>query len=439
VIRRLSFATRTTFASLSVRNFRLFFTGQLISQVGNWLTAIALVLLVLHRTGSGVAVGLLTAAQFGPILVLGAWAGVIADRSDKRRLLLVTQSLEMLQSFGLAALAFWPGAPLWSFYAVATAGGVMLAFDNPTRRSFVSELVDHRDIQNAVSLNAALMTGSRIIGPALAGLLSVTVGFGWCFALDGVSYVAVLWSLLLMRPNELRRAPAADHGSGQVREGLRYVRRTPDLWIPLVMLAVIGTFTFNFAVVLPLLIERSLGGTDATYTVVYSVLSVGSLVGALAAARRHEVRVRTMAIAAGIFGVAMIVFAGAPDVALALPLALGVGFASVWFMTASTAMMQLHAAPTMRGRVLALQAIVLIGSTPIGGPILGWVSDAAGARAGVVLGGVAALVAAGWGFVAARRAVRLATTGDAAAAVPQALELSGARQAADGVTDAPAA
>jgi MFS family permease len=439
MIGRFAAGTRTTFASLSVRNFRLFFFGQLISQVGNWLTSIALVLLVLHRTGSGVAVGWLTAAQFGPILLLGAWAGVVADRSDKRKLLLVTQSGEMLQSFALAALAFWPGAPLWSFYVVAFAGGVMFAFDNPTRRSFVSEMVPPSGIQNAVSLNAALMTGSRIVGPALAGLLSVTVGFGWCFTIDGLSYLAVIASLLAMRTKELRPAPLTERGSGQIREGLRYVRRTSDLWIPLVMLAVIGTFTFNFSVVLPLLIERSLAGTDATYTAVYSVLSVGSLVGALAAARRHHVEVRTMAIAAAIFGVAMIVFATAPSVSVAFPLALVVGFASVWFMTASTAMMQLHAVPTMRGRVLALQAIVLVGSTPIGGPVLGWVSDVAGARAGVVLGGVAALGAAGWGLFAARRAVQRRTMEDAASAVAQGVELTGTRQAPDGVTDLPAA
>jgi MFS family permease len=429
---------RSTFSSLSIRNFRLFFTGQLVSQVGTWLTSIALVLLVLHRTGSGVAVGLLTAAQFGPILVLGAWAGLVADRSDKRRLLLTTQTLEMLQSFALAALAFWPAAPLWSFYVVAFVGGVMLAFDNPARRSFVSEMVPESHIQNAVSLNAALMTGSRIVGPALAGLLTVTVGFGWCFAVDGLSYLAVIASLILMHRAELRQPPAAEREGGQVRAGLAYVRRTPDLWIPLVMLAVIGTFTFNFSVVLPLLIERTLGGTDATYTIVFSVLSVGSLIGALAAARRHTVEVRTMAIAAAIFGAAMLVFATAPTVGFAFPLALLVGFASVWFMTASTAMMQLRATPTMRGRVLALQAVVLIGSTPIGGPILGWVSDTAGARAGVLLGSVAALAAAAWGLFAVRHVGRSRPV-DAAEAVPQALELDGTRQAADGVTDRSAA
>jgi MFS family permease len=435
VIKKTRAAFATTFRSLRVRNFRLFFTGQLISQVGNWLTSIALVLLVLHRTGSGVAIGLLTAALFGPILVLGAWAGLVADRSDKRRLLLVTQSLEMLQSFGLAALAFWPGAPLWSFYAVAFAGGVVLAFDNPTRRAFVSEMVPEDGVQNAVSLNAALMTSSRIIGPALAGLLTVTVGSGWCFTVDGLSYIAVLASLLMMRRSELRTPPAAARERGQVRAGFRYVRRTPDLWIPLVMLAVIGTFTFNFSVVLPLMLERTLGGTDATYTAVYSVLSVGSLIGALAAAHRHRVEVRTMAFAGIVFGVAMVVFATAPTVSVAFPLALAVGFSSVWFMTASTAMMQLRSSQIMRGRVLALQAIVLIGTTPIGGPILGWVSDMFGARVGIVLGGVAALAAASWGLFAARR-VHRSVHEDAGAAVPDGLVM--ANVAAD-EPDAPAA
>ena len=207
----------------------------------------------------------------------------------------------------------------------------------------------------------------------------------------------------MMRTSELRTPPAADRARGQVREGFRYVRRTPDLWIPLVMLAVIGTFTFNFSVVLPLMIERSLGGTDATYTAVYSVLSVGSLLGALAAAQRRHVQIRTMAVAAAVFGAAMLLFATTPGIGVAFPLALLVGFSSVWFMTASTAMMQLRSDRVMRGRVLALQAIVLIGSTPVGGPLLGYVSDLYGARAGLVLGGVAALGAAAWGIMAARR------------------------------------
>jgi len=403
VRRRLLETVRTTFRSLRVRNFRLFFVGQLISQVGTWLTSIALVLLVLHRTGSGIAIGALTAVQFGPVLLLGAWAGLIADRSNKRHLLLVTQSLEMAQSFALAVLAFLPSAPLWTFYLTALAGGVMLAFDNPARRSFVSEMVPKDEVQNAVSLNSALMTSSRIVGPALAGLLSISVGFGWCFTLDACSYLAVIASLWRMRPAELWPAQPTARARGQVRDGLRYVRRTPDLWIPLVMMAVVGTLTFNFSVVIPLFVERTLGGTDATYTLLYSVLSIGSLLGALAAAHRRRVEISTIAFASLVFGVAMLLFALTPRLAVAFPLALLVGCSSVGFMTASTAMMQLRSDPRMRGRVLALQAIVFLGSTPLGGPLLGYVCDVAGPRAGVALGGMAAVAAAGWGAWRARR------------------------------------
>ena len=404
--RRALDAFHDTFRSLRVRNFRLFFWGQLISQVGSWLTSVALVLLILHRTGSGIGVGVLVALQFGPVLLLGAWAGLIADRSDKRRLLLTTQTLQMLQSFALAALALWSAAPTWAFYVTALAGGLILTFDNPTRRSFVSEMVPSEDIQNAVSLNSALMTSSRIVGPAIAGLLVVTVGFAACFTVDAISYLAVLLALWMMRPAELLQPPATERAEGQVRDGLRYVRRTPDLWIPLVMMAVVGTLTFNFSVVLPLFVERTLGGTDASYTLLYSVLSVGSLLGALIAARRHHVSIATIAGASLLFGVAMLVFSVMPSLRAAFPTALVVGLASVAFMTTSTAMMQLRADPQMRGRVLALQAIVFLGSTPVGGPLLGFVCDAFGARAGVALGGIAAVAAAGWGVLAARRVSR---------------------------------
>ncbi len=404
--RRAADALRDTFRSLHVRNFRLFFWGQLISQVGSWLTSVALVLLVLHRTGSGIGVGTLVALQFGPVLLLGAWAGLIADRSDKRRLLLTTQALQMLQSFALATLAFLPNAPTWAFYVTALVGGLILSFDNPARRSFVSEMVPAEDIQNAVSLNSALMTSSRIVGPALAGLLVVTVGFGWCFTVDAVSYLAVLAGLWMMRPAELLQPPVTERAKGQVRDGLRYVRRTDELWIPLVMMAVVGTLTFNFSVVLPLFVERSLGGTDATYTLLYSVLSVGSLLGALIAARRRHVSIATIATASLVFGGAMLVFSVMPTLRAAFPTALVVGLASVGFMTASTAMMQLRSDPQMRGRVLALQAIVFLGSTPVGGPLLGFVCDAFGPRAGVALGGLAAIAAAGWGVLAARRVSR---------------------------------
>ncbi|GIU86952.1 MAG: MFS transporter [Acidimicrobiia bacterium] len=395
--------TRETFRSLGVRNFRLFFLGQLVSQVGNWLTLIGQTLLVLHLTDSGVAVGLLTAFQFVPVLLIGAWAGLVADRSDKRRLLLGVQVFAMVQSFVLAALAFTDSPPVAAIYAVAAFGGVAMAFDNPARRSLVVELVEADDVPNAVSLNSALMTSARVVGPALAGLLITTVGFGWCFALDGLSYVAVIAALVRMDPRRIRRGPVTDRGKGQVREGLRYVRRVPELWIPLAMMAIVGTLAFNFQVVMPLFVTRDLGGDASTFTWFFSVVSVGSLVGALATARRRSTGVRDVVVTSGAFGASMLVLAVTPHLALAFPVGVVIGVASIGFMVSSTAIVQLRADPVMRGRVLALQAIVFLGSTPIGGPILGWVSEAFGARVGVAVGGAAALAAAAFGAVAARR------------------------------------
>lgn len=400
---RMRAATRDTFSSFAVRNFRLFFAGQTVSQVGNWLTLIAQTLLVLKLTGSGVMVGLLTACQFAPVLLLGAWGGLVADRSDKRRLLIVVQIMAMAQSFALAALAFMDHPPVAAIFAVAAAGGLTTAFDNPARRAIVVEMVPEEMVNNAVSLNSALMTGSRIVGPALAGLLIANVGYGWCFLVDGISYLAVLVGYGMMDGNEIRAAAPAVKGKGQVRAGLRYVRSMRDLWIPLTMMAIIGTLTFNFSVVMPLLVERTFHGTESDFTWLFSVLSVGSLIGALATARRQQVDVRHVIGSAAAFGASMLVFAASPNLVGAFPLGLLVGVSSIAFMTSSTAIVQVRADPSMRGRVLALQAMVFLGSTPIGGPILGWLCDWLNPRAGVVVGGAAALVAAGWGYLAAHR------------------------------------
>ena len=405
---RVGVAVRTTFRSLRVRNFRLFFVGQLISQIGTWLTQIALTLLVLHITKSGVAIGVLVACQFGPVLVLGAYGGVVADRADKRRLLLITQTLQMLQSFVLGAFAFMSDPPLIAFYITALAGGIFLAFDNPARRSFVSEMVPPEDVQNAVTLNTAVMTSSRIFGPALAGVLVVTAGYGWAFTVDAITYLAVLAGLWMMRPQELYPVPRTAKAKGQVRDGLRYVRTVPELWVPMVMVAIIGTFTFNFGVTLPLFVQRSLHGSDGTYTLLYSVLSVGSFAGALAAAHRRSIEVRHVVSGAFGFGGAMFLLAASPNLVGAFPIALVMGFASIAFMTAATAIVQVHADPSKRGRVLALQAMVMIGTTPIGGPLLGWMCDTFGARSGLVVGGVAAVVAGAWGRARTKRDVAAA-------------------------------
>ena len=387
----------STFRSLRHRNFRLFFTGQLISQTGTWLTMVAQTLLVLSLTKSGVTLGLLTAAQFGPVLVLGAWAGAIADRADKRKLLMTVQLLAMVQSLALGAvvLAGWASVPV--IFALAAVQGVLTAFDNPARRAFVVEMVPTEDLSNAVSLNSAVMTGSRVVGPAAAGGLVLWVGYGWPFIIDAVSYVAVLAGLFLMRPEELNRSAPMVKAKGQVREGLRYIRSQPMLFVPIVMMAIIGTFAFNFSVTVPLLVDGPLGGGTTTFTLLFSVLSLGSLIGALVTARRTEVTSKQLVVSAGGFGVTMLLLAAAPNLGLAFPAAVLLGLASIAFMTSSTAIVQVLAGPEYRGRVLAIQGMVFLGSTPIGGPLVGWISDVAGPRSGVAVGGVACLVAAVYG------------------------------------------
>ena len=392
-----------TFRSLRLRNFRLFFTGQLISQIGNWLTLIAQALLVLKLTDSGIALGVLAACQFGPVLILGAWSGLVADRSDKRKLLIIVQTFAMFESFALAFVAFMHHPSVMIVYIIAIFGGIATAFDNPARRAFVVEMVPDTHVQNAVSLNSALMMGSRVVGPALAGLMIHTVGYGWTFAADGFSYIAVILGLALMRTAEMRPRVIAQRGKGQVRAGLKYARTLPELWLPLVMMAIVGTLAFNFQTVMPLLVKRTLHGNDTTFTLVYSVISVGSLIGALLSARRTSIKINDITLAAFGFGFSMILLAITPNVAFTYVIGVAVGISSITFMTTSTAIVQLRSAPEMRGRVLALQAIVFLGSTPIGGPILGWVCQQFGARWGVMIGGLGALAAGGYGWRAARR------------------------------------
>ncbi|MCU1371103.1 MAG: arabinose efflux permease family protein [Ilumatobacteraceae bacterium] len=390
-------AATDTFRSLRHRNFRLFFGGQLVSQTGTWLSMVTQTLLVLKLTDSGVALGLLMAFQFGPMLLLGAWAGAVADRADKRKMLTVLQAAAMGQSFALGLLVLSGGASVATIYALAAIQGVITAFDNPVRRSFVVEMVPADDLPNAVSLNSAVMTGSRVFGPAIAGALVLTVGYGWPFIIDGFSYLAVIGSLLMMRSDELFRSAPTPHRKGQVREGLRYIRSEPNLLVPLIMMALIGTFAFNFQVTVPLLVDGPLSGGTGTFTLLFSVLSLGSLIGALATARRSSVRPQQLVNAAAAFGGAMVLLALAPNLGVAFPVSVLLGLASIAFMTTSTAIVQLLAGPEYRGRVLAIQGMVFLGSTPIGGPIVGWVSDAVGPRAGIAVGAVACFAAAAYG------------------------------------------
>lgn len=412
---RLRLVGGETFRSLQIRNFRLFFIGQGVSQIGNWLTLIAQTLLVLKLTDSGIALGGLAAAQFGPVLLFGGYAGLIADRSDKRRLLLIVQTFAMAQSFVLATLAFQDHPPVWAIYVIAWFGGMATAFDNPARRSYVVEMVPEDQVTNAVSLNSALMTGSRIIGPALGGALVVSFGFGWAFLLDGLSYVAVLVGLWKIDSTLVRRPKPTPRGKGQVRAGLQYAWSLPELRVPLLMMTVIGTLAFNFQTVLPLFTTRDLHGGSGTFSLMMSIVSVGSLAGALRAARRTDVSVRTVSLSALGFGASMLAVAASPNQPVAFAVGMVMGFTSISFMTSSTAIVQLRAKASMRGRVLALQAMVFLGSTPIGGPILGWVCQQFGARWGLALGAVATLGAGVYGLAVARGPKPVAVTERAAA------------------------
>jgi MFS family permease len=391
-----------TFISLRNRNFRLFFIGQSISNTGNWLTNVALTLLVLKLTKSGFAVGLSAACQYGPILFLSPWAGAIADRSDKRRALLLTQTLEMAQSIGLAMLAFMPRPPLYGLYALAFAGGLVLSFDNPLRRSFVSEMVPKEDLANAVVLYSTIVNVSRVFGPALAGLLATTLGYGWCFAVDASTYLVVLFCIYIMRVSELHLQPPAPRAPGQVREGVRYLLSVPVLWISFAMLAAVGTLSYNFNVTLPLFVTGSLHRSEGVFTILYSVFSIGAVASALVVASRRLVEIRHVIIGAAAFGVSMLLLAAAPNVFVAIPVILLVGMASILYMTSTTAIVQVGSRREMHGRLLALQTVFVAGTGVIGGPLCGWLADVMGGRAPIVLGGVVCLAAAGFGQVAVR-------------------------------------
>ena len=392
-----------TFLSLRNRNFRLYFSGQIVSNTGNWLTNVALVLLVLKITGSGFAVGVLAACQFGPILLLSAWAGAVADRSDKRRLLLLTQSLEMAQSIGLAILAFMPHPPLGGLYALAVAGGILLAFDNPLRRSFVTEMVPAEDRPNAVVLYSVIVNVARIFGPALAGLLVVTVGLRLVFH-DRRRLVP--GRARLHRPHAHGRAspPAAQ----AAHAGVRCARvcamccRCPRSGSASSCWPSSRCCRTTSPSLCRCFVTDTLHRPSTVFTILYAVFGAGAVVCGLVVAHRSLVRLRHAVLGAFALGLAMLLLAFVPGVGLAVPAVFLVGMASILYLTATTAIVQVEARPEMHGRVLALQTVLFGGGTFIGGPILGWIADTMGGRAPLVLGAAVCLAAAAFGFLASR-------------------------------------
>ena len=390
----MSAALRRSFTSLSVPNYRRYFAGQLVSLTGNWMQIVAEMWLILSLTGSGVAVGITSALQFLPFLLFGAFGGLLADRFPKRGLLIVTQTLMALPALALWAATEGGAVTPWLIWVLAFVRGTVNAVDNPTRQSFAMEMVGHERVVNAVSLNNALIHSARILGPAGAGVLIATLGVGPCFLLNALSFGAMIVALRGMDPAELRPAPVATRGRGAVRAGFRYVARTPALAIPLAMMAVVGTLGYNFQVILPLLARFSFDGGAATYTALAVAMGAGSVVGALVAGARGRVGPRLLIAAAFGFGAVALLAAAAPSVPLEIAALIPLGAASVTFAAGVNSSLQLAADPPMRGRVMALYSIVFLGSTPIGGPLAGWLSQSIDPRAALVLTGAAGLAAA---------------------------------------------
>jgi MFS family permease len=402
-VSRLSDSVHRTFRSLHTsRSFRLYFAGQVVSTSGTWLNATATTWLVWQLTHSGVPLGVNTGLLFLPILLIGAFGGVLADRFDKRKILMWTQGTQALLSLVLFALVATGVVELWMVYALSFIGGVVLALDNPTRQSFYVEMVGEDDLTNAVSLNSAVFMGSRVIGPAIAGFLIATVSLSSPFLVDALSYLAVIAGLALMRPEDLHPQQRTTRESGHLMAGFRYVWSTPELRRPLLVLAVVCTFSFNWAVLVPLLAVQTFHGGPGTLGWLSAATGIGSFVGAIFMANRAATpTMYRLALFTTASGVALILPALSPSLGWAYLFVVPMGLAIMVLLITANSMLQLSAKPQARGRVMALYSIVLLGSTPIGSPITGWVGQHLGARWAFVMNGAVALVT-GVALLAAR-------------------------------------
>ena len=374
--------------SLRNRNYRLYFSGQLLSMMGTWMQTVALAFLVLKLTGSGTDLGLATATRFAPIFVFGPFGGLMADRLDKRRVLYVTQTLSGLVA-GVFALLIGTGViEMWMVYVLTLLLGGINVFDNPARQSFIAEMVRPDELPNAITLNSVSLNLARVFGAALGGLLVAELGLVTCFALNGVSFTAVLLSLVLMRSAELFPAQRARKERGQIRAGLRYVRQSPELLVPLIMITVVGTLAWEFQVTLPLMADHAFGGGAGTYGLMASVMGAGAVVGGTIAAARSHPSGRALCLAAIGWGLAITAAAVAPTLAVEFGAMVFVGYGSITFNSMAKTMLQAASEPTMRGRVMALWGLAWLGTTPIGGPLVGWIGQHFGARWSLVAGGV---------------------------------------------------
>ncbi len=388
---------RTTFASLMIRNYRLYFIGQLVSLSGTWMQTVALGWLVLQITGSGTQVGIVVALQFLPMLLLGPWGGLIADRYDKRNILYLTQIAFLIPTLLLGILVYFESINLILLYVLAVIFGFVRVFDNPARQTFVSELVGDGYIKNAVSLNATVNNLARAIGPSVAGILIAGVGMSFCFLFNAATYVVTIWTLYLMNHADLHVVPKKPKQKGEVREGFRYVMKTPFIRNMLVMMALIGAFVFEFQVSLPILAEHVFHGDAKSYAALMSAMGIGAVVGGIFAASRHSVSSHHFVIFSFFFGVSMVATALMPTLFWATIGMCVVGFFSINTTSLGNTMLQLKSAPEMRGRVMAFWGMAMMGSTPIGGPIIGFIGEFIGGRWGLAVGGFVALFVALYG------------------------------------------
>ena len=396
-------ATRRTFRSLRVRNYRLFFFGQLISLTGTWMQQVGQDWLVLRLTNRALPLGITLALQFGPMLVLGAWAGAVADRLDKRRLLLATQTAMASLALVLGVLTATGAVRLWMVYVLALLLGCATSFDMPTRQAFVSEMVGPDRVTNAVGLNSAVFNSARVVGPAVAGVLIAAIGIAPAFLINAVSYLAVIAGLLAMDPGRLHRLPPVDRAGGQVRAGLRHVWSNPVLRSTIALVAVVGALGLNYRVALPLLARFTFGGSASAYGALASIMAAGAVAGALAAARRSRPSRALLLGSVTVFGLLSFLAAAAPTLLAEAVVLAPLGVASMTFLATANSTLQLASSPELRGRVMALYGLVFLGSTPLGGVLGGWMAGQFGPRSILVLSGVSSLAAAGLAALLTRR------------------------------------
>jgi MFS family permease len=388
------------FRSLRYRSARWFFLGLSISQVGTWIQLTGQSLLVYRLTGRASDVGITLFCQFLPMLLLGVWAGAVADRVNKQRMALLTQAGQAVQALAMGALTLAGMVNLPVIYALSLVLGVVAALDNPARRGFVIELVEPADISNVVSLNTAVMTGSRIFGPALAALLVDPLGPGWLFVINGISFTAILWPIARIDPATLHVTPPRPHGGTPVRDSLRYVAHRRELLVLFLVFTVVGTFAFNYNVSLLKLADRRFGDRKL-FGWLLALNSVGSMTGSLLTAARRRVELWWFYGAAVVLGTAGLALAWAPSIWVAYTISIPVGMGGAAFIASLNAITQQDSPADMRGRLLALGAVAFLGTTPIGAPITGWIADHVSAEWSLAYGSVIALVAAAIGVLAA--------------------------------------